>query len=252
MSLSNCKFRTLNFLFLVLACFSLIGCKAELSDYDKRISWNYKMTVEVMTPDGIKTGSAVREITIVKKAVSWDDINNKPDYSVRYNLLGEAVIVELSNNNKIFVLLSDGVYSDVLRAFDLQGYDEVAALKKGSKTHLPERNYPKIVTFKDYNDPLSVVLVRGKELEVERNGQVEYVFRDNFEELFGEGVSLQSIMIELTDEDPQQQITNILKWLVKYQDLTLDGQKVHRLNAENVLANSLGGGSFTTFLGDAK
>ncbi|MEC9235407.1 MAG: hypothetical protein VX803_04080, partial [Pseudomonadota bacterium] len=137
MSLSNCKFRTLNFLFLVLACFSLIGCKAELSDYDKRISWNYKMTVEVMTPDGIKTGSAVREITIVKKAVSWDDINNKPNYSHEYNVAGEAVVVELLDDNKLFVLLSDDVYHDVLSAFDLKGYDEIDILQIGQKSRLP-------------------------------------------------------------------------------------------------------------------
>ena len=32
---------------------------------NKSYSWRYKMTVEIETPEGIKTGSAVREVTIL-------------------------------------------------------------------------------------------------------------------------------------------------------------------------------------------
>jgi hypothetical protein len=50
---------------VVIGVCALVGfayAASELSSDNKTYSWRYKMTVEVETPEGIKTGSAVRQM----------------------------------------------------------------------------------------------------------------------------------------------------------------------------------------------
>lgn len=53
-------------------------------------TWRYKMTVTVETPEGIKTGSAVREISNSLQGNNWPDVGNPA------GVRGEAVVVDLS------------------------------------------------------------------------------------------------------------------------------------------------------------
>ena len=171
-----------------------------LSQYDKHYTWRYKMTVEIETPEGIKTGSAVRQVDIDWKAIDWSQINNEPQYSIKNKVSGEAVVVDLGGHGKLFTLIDDRAYYDAPRAFNLKKFEDVEALPIGHKAEFDASNYPgplKIVTFKDINDPKSVELVMA--WEKDKNGQ--YAMRENkLEELFGEDVSLQSITIEMTDD----------------------------------------------------
>lgn len=73
---------------------------------------------------------------------------------------------------------------------------------------------------------------------------------DNFEKIYGSGVKLKSITIEMTDDPVTNKINRYLPWLDKYKDQLLDGQRIHTINSDNKLANSLSAGSFTTQLGN--
>jgi hypothetical protein len=64
----------------------------------------YKMTVEVETPEGIRTGSAVREISMVSRPKRMGESN---DTHVRLEK-GEAVVVDLGQRGVLFVLMSIG------------------------------------------------------------------------------------------------------------------------------------------------
>ena len=104
--------------------------------------------------------------------------------------------------------------------------------------------YPMLVTFSDLKDPKTV----KKVLEIESDGRYPPTYTvtaDHFEELFGEGVKLKDITIEMTDEPVTYEVIKWLPWLPKYYNKMLDGERYNRLGAANPLANSLSAGSFS-------
>ncbi len=174
----------------------------ELSSKDKHYSWRYKMTVEVETPEGIKSGNAVRQVNVDWKAIGWDQINNQPHYSTKRNVSGEAVVVDLGDRGTLFALIDSRAYYAAPRAFGIFKFEDVQALPIGSTAELEcDGNFecPKMVMFKDINDPKSVELVYVNRRYAGNNGQdVEH--ENRFEELFGQGVKLKKINVEITDE----------------------------------------------------
>ncbi len=87
-----------------------------------------------------------------------------------------------------------------------------------------------MVTFEDLNDPTSVKSVDPRDLSA----------------TFGDGVRLQDISYITTDEPIEWRVRQYLPWIDHYYNKLFDGDTVHRSDAENRLANSLGAGRFTT------
>ncbi len=154
---------------------------------DKAWTWRYKMTVAVETPEGIKTGSSVRQVDIQMKDIGWDEINKQPHYVHKHKVKGEAVVVDLGKRGVLFTLIDWTAYVDAMNAFGLGKYEDIAALPIGSKAEFkPEKypGYPSFVTFENPQDPLSVKAVR----------------KEYFSAVFGKGVVLKGITLEITDE----------------------------------------------------
>lgn len=168
--------------------------------------WRYKMTVTVETPEGIKTGSAVREMSNATPAIDWPDVGNPADVQ------GEAVVVDLGKRGVLFAQISSDSDLEFYSAFPLpgkkpgnggstpEGIRYYSNLPVGTKSvldsHYPP-GYPRLVTFTDLNDPKSATLVQ----EWERNKKGYYDLKeDHFETLFGKGVKLRDITLEITDE----------------------------------------------------
>ena len=63
-------------------------------------TFRYKLTAEVMTPDGLKTGSSVLEVSYHTGPHVLPDPNPRFD-----TLLGEAVYVDLGQGKNLFVTL---------------------------------------------------------------------------------------------------------------------------------------------------
>ena len=190
----------------------------------------YKITVNVETPDGVKSGSAVREIVIDKlKGFNPD----KADFNS--DIYGEAVVVDL-NDKKLFGLLNWDAYNEVFHAFSTLGAplsEEGIAyynnLPIGAQAKLKDKKkWPKFVTFEDMNDPMSV----------------QAVDHDDLSETFGQGYTIKNIEIEITDQQINWNMPKILPWIEQYRNKLFDGRTIHLTNAENKLANSLGAGSF--------
>lgn len=193
----NSIFKNLALLFVCGLCLS--ACKESDADH-KAYSWHYKMIVTVETPEGVVTGSTVREMSNAVPRLDLPDVGNPAEVK------GEAVVVDLGKRGILFTLISSDSDMEFYNAFPvsgpstLKGIKYYASLPLGTKgTINPERNpgYPKLVTFTDLNDPKSVTLVQVWERD--KKGYF-HLKEDRMAELFGEGVKLKDITFEITDE----------------------------------------------------
>ena len=163
------------------------GVAVLLAGCGDRNSLRYKMTVEVETPEGLRSGSAVRQVRLSGGGFMFGE--GRKLWRLQQ---GEAVAVDLPSNQTLFALLSggdgDADYAGQvpLRAGvnDSDGLIELwpnAPDTRGLKHTDPA---PMLVKFNDIHDPKSVARVDPANLAVS----------------FGAGVALKRITIEKTNE----------------------------------------------------
>tara|TARA_A200000113_G_scaffold193888_1_gene183670 strand:+ start:263 stop:1027 length:765 start_codon:yes stop_codon:yes gene_type:complete len=221
---------------------------------DKVYSWRYKMTVEIETPEGVRTGSSVREVQVVFRPTGNTHPNDSK-YDSHRTMKGEAVVVDLgARRGIVFATLSTSQLNLPFNVFEgppgltIEGAEYYSQLQN-VKAKLSPTHYPRLITFTDINDPLSVKSL----LEKEHNNKWprEYkITEDNFEKYLGAGVRLKSISIEMTDEPVIYKIIQFIPWVQQYRNKFFDGRTIHTIDAEDRLLNSLGTGSFTTYEAD--
>jgi len=173
-------------------------------------SYRFKMTVDVETPEGLKTGSSVYE---VETTGSRDLVAGGK--GSRFMFRGEAVAVDLPDGRTLFALLSTLAMSglDVLPVSSMVAmdpnfdYDWMASTKRiasgdgiKSSAEVPAGYYPLLVTFTDIDDPSSVQRVDPANLAAS----------------FGPGIRLKRITVEVTDDDVTTGIEKRLQWLPKH------------------------------------
>ncbi len=203
--------------------------------------WHYRMTVSVETPEGLKSGSAVREV-IYGGATKG---GGGPGLALKCR--GEAVMVDLGERGKFFALLGSGHCTDVLlRAFNGGVIDPASVPNTGKVTLTPD-NYPIFVRFRDEKEPKTVESVT----KIIKEGAFEkgYLFDS---EKFGAGVQLKEITIEVTNDPITTGITQLLPWLPRYQHKMLDGESGNFRGSQYPFANSLSAGSFTTEINNGR
>lgn len=163
----------------VIACGGaalLSGCGLTNS----RASYRFRMTVEVETPNGLRTGSSVYEFVAAKNTMRL--LADEAYGAVLTR--GEATIIEL-DDGPVFVLLKTpvagvdlgGEATDALLATlpDGGGDDYIAAMNDLGgwfadpvSAELPREKWPLMVRFGDLNDPTSVKRVDPDSLGVKR------------------------------------------------------------------------------------
>jgi hypothetical protein len=181
------------------------------------VTFNYRLTIEAMTPDGPKTGSGVIQVSYSSQCCI-------PGFGTRgqSRVTGEAVYVDLGRGKNLFVTLTDkdsgrqrGTFGDpdgavsaqwlptVVFRFNWNWGDEreLARQLREAKTAKPKKNVPllelpTVVTFHDLNDPKSVGVVDPR-----------YISR-----VLGEGHEITGAFLEFTDEPPTERIESILPW----------------------------------------
>lgn len=201
-----------------MAAFALLLSACSLGP-DPTPDYRYRLTVEVDTPDGLKTGSSVIE---VKTSVAGENAITTPG-RVSHTLRGEAVAVDLGDGRSLFALLRSPTDIDWANNVmfiltpgqgDFQSRFE-AMLKRRKEYTLPrylpirgERRpaRPMLVAFGDLADPTSVAEVDP----------------DDLAKTFGEGVSLKRITVQLTDDPVTTGIEQLLGWLSEYPEPRLD------------------------------
>lgn len=170
-------------------------------------TWRYKMTVVVETPEGIKEGSVVRQLSnsaVAIKILDLPEAGNPPSFK------GEAVVVDLGERGLLFAILAIDPYYEFYEAFrerqsgasTVEGIRDFNRVSIGTKKIIsPEtfQYYPIFVTFKDINDPKSVERV----FAIDRTGlryQEPNKIIDNTEEILGKGFKIKEVFIERTRE----------------------------------------------------
>jgi len=174
-------------------------------------SFRYRLTVEVETPEGVKSGSSVIEVT----ERAQPRFGDAP--SSQMSIKGEAVTVNLGSRGQIFVLLKNGSRQEgfvseagmiAYSAFPNKNSSSgrgAEALPENLKRYRDERlvaqltpeQMPLMVRFRDIRDPMSV----------------ERVDPDNMAALFGDHVRLKRSKIETTDLPISMSVHDNLKWL---------------------------------------
>lgn len=200
---------------------------------------NFRVTVTVETPEGLKTGSAVRQIWNGRELIDLPDVGNPA------GVRGEAVVVDLGERGVLFALISHESDNEFKRAFHppagMSGREYWSSLKPGERRELDPRTwpgYPKLVTFTDMDDPMTVTLAQVWERD--QDG-FYFLKEDRMEELFGEGVKLNDIVFEITEEPVISGIIEIIPWLEDVKVGYLDGRTVR---TSNQLSNTLHIGNF--------
>ncbi len=201
----------------------LSGCGTALLDY------RYRLTVEVETPEGLKTGSSVIEVS-----TSMTGSTSIPSPgAVRHRLRGEAVTVDLGQHGTLFALLRSDVDVDwatnllfllapeVSAVRDENGkYDSDASFRARYGAMLQNRRLivlPKTFhTIRVLRDmPARPMLVRFRDITDPTT--VERVDPDDLAASFGEGIKLKRVTVQLTDDPVTKGIIKELPWLANQQ-----------------------------------
>lgn len=215
---------------------ALPGCGTageDLPDY------RYRMTVEVETPEGLKTGSSVIE---VQTMVAGRNSIPTPG-AVGHRLRGEAVTVDLGGRGMLFALLRSDDDSDwasnvmyrlapkVPRVHDDDGKFNssrdfknrfMAMLERRAPIELPT-TFPDVGHLK--NNPARPMLVRFQ--NISNPTSVEKVQPDDLAVSFGQGVKLNRITLQFTNDPVTTGIEKKLLWLPNVYKMQLGNQLHH-------------------------
>lgn len=236
--------------FVILAVLILGGAAIAYATNtsDEMVSgkWRYRQTVTIETPEGLKTGSAVREINeywapnddvLSANGATWVFARAKAHLDkMEPALRGEAVVIDLGKRGVVFALLKGGKrgedYAKRLpnEIFPFSGPDyspegiAYYSSLKNARAVLDPTDYPIMVTFRDMKDPKSIELVyQNMPVNVQNQSHFDYAVTDRFEELFGKGVKLKEITFEMTDDPVTLGIDKVLGWLAGLEGGYLDG-----------------------------
>ena len=203
-------------------------------------TWRYRVTVEIETPEGVKAGSAVHQLSNSPPWFYWPESVNPPSFK------GEAVVIDLGERGKVFALLHfqswmNGLY----QAFPIErGQSSKAGIEIYNKMLKPGLKgewttfQPWMVTFTDLDDPMSVKRVYDQKQDFD-SLKLKFVVEDHFEEVFGEGVKLKGIHVEITDDPVTWDIMKTLPWLPEYWGKSFDGNEWQGKNVVDRFANAL-------------
>lgn len=209
-----------------------------------RYSWHQKLTISVETPAGEVSGSSVSSVSWRKQWIRWDGMG------WYYDLTGEAVVVEVTPGRYLFALLKGAGTTEYMgsvaaasiagregRVLDQALFSEVHYRSNRARgvITVPEYQYPMLVTFDDITKPQTVREVDPEDLAA----------------VFGEGVRLKAVTLEITDEAVTEgRVEGVLGWLCSYTNphRRLSGKS--GAIADNELSNNLGPGSFS--IGECK
>lgn len=177
----------------------------------QKASWRYKMTVEVETPEGLKTGSAVREVTVVRPEPEIQGL-----YDTRAFVKGEAVVIDLGKRGILFSILDpDDSYRVVFHVFpgppglSKEGIEYYSHLKNAKAVLEPEKygEFARMVSFRNLNDPQSIQGINPQALD----------------KFYGKDVRIKKIIIETTDENISWKIKSYLPWLFQRAEQHIQG-----------------------------
>jgi hypothetical protein len=164
-------------------------------------SYRFRVTLNIDTPQGLRSGSSVMEVT-TRRYPAWTTLGNSTGES---SLTGEAVFVDLGRGDdgraqNVIALLALGPRGENVDFYLLPGMAfellwkqklgtpefhgtswELPKLPPGTKAELRGNRIPTLVTFADLNDPKTARVVQP----------------GDFQQEFGKGITLRDVQIEI-------------------------------------------------------
>lgn len=192
---------------IIMLGLTLAGCN--------RAEMRTRMTVEVETPDGVRSGSSVLSIAGGEEAVKLPDSG-----PIHLGLRGEAVAVDLPNGETLFALLrpergsSDQLLIAIIEAIEPGNQTGTALLDKvarlgrseGKSGILPPSEYPIFVRFRNIDGPMTVERVDPASLVAS----------------FGEGYRLRGFTLTVTEDPVTRNLAKKISWLPNIYDHITD------------------------------
>ena len=171
----------------------------------KKAGFRFRLTVEVATPEGLRRGTSVYQVTAGTTAAL------APGGQARgWLVVGEAVAVELPGNRTLFALLRTyALHSDLAGlamatldpSFQNDMVESAERIAVGDNIRSPATvdpsRYPLLVTFQDTANPETVREVEPSNLAV----------------IFGDGFRLERIVVEVTEGSVTTGLKRRLPWL---------------------------------------
>ncbi len=180
-------------------------------------TFRYKLTAEVNTPEGVKTGSSVIEVSYSHNG-DWGG-GETPNL----HMTGEAPYIDLGSGKNLFLMLTNrasgrnlsesfhrpegalDAFKLPLKALDLHWeigdqrslIVQVQEARAKGLVNVPFENLPTLISFKDLTNPDSVQVVQP----------------DGVSKIYGSLYALKNVTLEVTYEYPQSKIETTLPWL---------------------------------------
>jgi hypothetical protein len=188
-------------------------------------TFRYKLTAEVMTPQGLKTGSSVIELNL-SSGNALGLVGRYQDDSVT----GEAVYVDLGQGKNLFVLLGadrwerldkvkDGAGDAPLHLTSLNAFGLPHYLYKLKRRIGHERDMqrhintllgapPQVVSFPN-------IPMMGSFADLQKPETFRTLDPESINAVLGEGYALKQVTIQIVDERLSKDIKRLLPWLPK-------------------------------------
>lgn len=197
---------------VVLPAIVLASCG---SGYEELPSYRYRLTVEVETPEGIRSGSSVIEVR------TWlAGPNTVPNPNViRTRENGEAVTIALGSRGKLYALLRSGNFMDwpgrvaipplttkrvdpqLYRRAEIESARSLKGVREISKVRLSAshemQNWPDLVRFEDESRP----------------DTIKWVDPTKLDSIFGRGYAVRRVTIQIVEAPVTRSIFADLPWL---------------------------------------
>lgn len=181
----------------ILAAFFIAAVGYVWPPYTNR----FRVTIEVDTPDGIRSGSSVIETTYFESG-DWGPVEAR---GVRARAKGEAIFVDLGRGRNLVAILGWGKFGEnedqifnltraALAASSRVDWKDESKLK--GRGDLPLQYVPTLITFDDLSNPTTARLVDPT----------------NFAATFGQGYSLHRVTLETTSASLTHSIEAKLPW----------------------------------------
>ena len=173
-------------------------------------TYRYRLTVEVNTPEGVKSGSSVIQVSTTKIPRWLRGLFGTEDVEVK----GEAVFVDLGNGKNVIAPLTNSFETlapKVLLAEQLTAHESRPEMAKKlmraqpSETLIPQKYTPILITFLNLSSPDSAQVIYA----VTDDKKMD---QDRFLAVFGSGYSFSNVRLALTSAPITYKIIDKLPW----------------------------------------
>jgi hypothetical protein len=169
-------------------------------------SWRMKLTIDVQTADGVRSGSSV--IAFRKYQPDFDKPGISPHAASKSHLDGEAVHVDLGQGRHLFAIMRMETWRKAFGEFD-----------KLLETALEER-LGRVPGFKELRETKERYALKSDALpemvrfsNLHASSSYEFVSAQKMSDVFGADVKFLGAWIEATTDPITEKITKTLPWL---------------------------------------